>query len=57
MKGPLPVGEAVRVLDCPAEIEDGAAFGVETDGGAQVTVTIAVRLSAVGAHWPVTRTQ
>jgi hypothetical protein len=41
-------------------MDDGAADGAGTVGGVQLggfTVTIAVRLSAGGAHWPDTRTQ
>jgi hypothetical protein len=50
------VGDAVRTLDCPEEIEDGEASGAGTDGDAQFTVTMAVRLS-VEVLQPLMRTQ
>jgi hypothetical protein len=45
-------------LDCPLVMEEGDGTGVAADGGTHgVTVTVTAGLSAVGAHWPVTRTQ
>ena len=60
MNGAVPVGETESVLDCPDEIDDGDAVGAGAVGGVHAgwfTVTVAVRLSAGGAHWPDTRTQ
>ena len=54
----MPAGETESVLDCPEEIDDGDAVGVEADGGTHAaTVTVVAGLSAGGAHCPVTRTQ
>jgi hypothetical protein len=46
VKGPLPVGVSVIVLDWPEVIVDGAAAGTGADGAVQVTVTTAVLLFA-----------
>jgi hypothetical protein len=44
VKGPLPAGVSVRVLDWPEMIDVGDATGAGADGGVQVTVTTAVLL-------------